>query len=214
MGNLTKQEANKFLEGTKVYVNGRSKEIQEFAFNLGWKWLDNSTKIQYVEDPFFYFKDGKIQSGVSMLTFKEACETEISCEQILNIRIAEPTKSWEELKKIGKIFIGEPHKISIAVKNPSLNLIDLSKNTFIDIKHAKSALAMAQISNLMPCYGGAITDEEWCEGTLKYIILRSRNNIAKGTFYDGANILAFHTEVQRNAFLTNNEQLVRDYLML
>ena len=88
------------------------------------------------------------------------------------------------------------------------------KNYFIDEKHAKSALAMAQISQLMPYYGGAVTDEEWGDSTTKYVIYRKYSEIelwnATNVFY----FLAFHTKEQRDNFYRNNEQLVRDYLRL
>lgn len=87
------------------------------------------------------------------------------------------------------------------------------KNDFINEKHAKSALAMAQISQLMPYYGGAITDEEWNNSdVLKYSICRNEDYVSfKSQHYE---LLSFHTEEQRNDFLKYNEQLVKDYLMI
>ena len=90
---------------------------------------------------------------------------------------------------------------------------DTDKHVFIDKKHAKSALAMAQISQLMPYYGGAITDEEWNNSdVLKYSICRNEDYVSfKSQHYE---LLSFHTEEQRNDFLKYNEQLVKDYLMI
>ena len=89
------------------------------------------------------------------------------------------------------------------------------KNIFIDEKHTKSALAMAQISQLMPYFGDIITDEEWDnEDIPKYVIDKYRININKYTFYANYAFLAFHTEDQRDEFLKYNEQLVKDYLMI
>lgn len=89
------------------------------------------------------------------------------------------------------------------------------KNCFIDEKHAKSALAMAQISQLMPYYGGAITSEEWGNPSyLKYTIVRHNKGIRLWTNTNVFNLLAFHTEEQRSEFLKYNEQLVKDYLMI
>ena len=91
-----------------------------------------------------------------------------------------------------------------------------SKNVFFSEKEAKSALAMAQISQLMPYYGGAITDEEWDreDVVMFYTIKRIGSKICKGRSITAYYYLAFHTEEQRNSFLENNEQLVKDYLML
>ena len=91
-----------------------------------------------------------------------------------------------------------------------------SKDVFLSEKEAKSALAMAQISQLMPYYGGAITDEEWDreDVVMFYTIKRIGSKICKGRSITAYYYLAFHTEKQRNSFLENNEQLVKDYLML
>lgn len=89
------------------------------------------------------------------------------------------------------------------------------KCNFIDAKYAKSALAMAQISQLMPYYGGAITDEEWNDDEIyKYVISRIGNEIEKNIYGHTCFFLAFHTEEQRDSFLKYNEQLVKDYLMI
>lgn len=88
------------------------------------------------------------------------------------------------------------------------------KNCFIDEKHAKSALAMAQISQLMPYYGGAITDEEWGDSTTKYVIYRKYSEIELWNATNVFHFLAFHTKEQRDSFYRYNKQLVRDYLRL
>ena len=92
---------------------------------------------------------------------------------------------------------------------------DTDKHVFIDEKHAKSALAMAQISQLMPYYGGAITDEEWANNDIvKYVINRNKNHIITCILCTEYEFLAFHTKEQRENFLKHNEQLVKDYLMI
>ena len=88
-------------------------------------------------------------------------------------------------------------------------------NTFIDEKHAKSALAMAQISQLMEYFGGKITDEEWSNiNILKYVIARIKGKLDCAASFGEYIFLAFHTAEQRDKFLKYNEQLVKDYLML
>lgn len=81
-------------------------------------------------------------------------------------------------------------------------------------KVAKSMRAMAMISQLMPYYGGAITDEEWNSIENKYVIGRLDNKIATSYYYRSYFFLAFHTAEQRDDFLKYNEQLVKDYLMI
>ena len=94
-------------------------------------------------------------------------------------------------------------------------LDERDKNIFIDEKHAKSSLAMAQISQLMPYYGGAITDEEWSDINLdKHILRRISNRVEAVTMTATFSLLAFHTEWQRDAFYNINNRLVKDYLMI
>lgn len=93
-----------------------------------------------------------------------------------------------------------------------------AKGVFATEKHAKSALAMAQISQIMANdkrFGGMITDEEWKDESLRKFVIDNTN---KGLFLDAYYIrkyfLAFHTMEQRDLFLKENEQLVKDYLMI
>ena len=69
---------------------------------------------------------------------------------------------------------------------------------FATKKQAKSALAMARISQLMlndPRYGSPITDEEWKNRhVLKYRITRDNGRITKFTYNEGYCFLAFHTD--------------------
>lgn len=82
-------------------------------------------------------------------------------------------------------------------------------------KVAKSMLAMAMISQLIPYYGEEITDEEWNDENLKkYVIGKQDNETFTDYAYGVYFFLAFHTQEQRDNFLKYNEQLVKDYLMI
>ena len=119
---------------------------------------------------------------------------------------------WDDLPEINGYYIERESEIVeiTDMYNDSTNL-----NVFKTKKHAKKALAVAQISQLMPYYGGEITDDEWNNNDLvKYVIRRSENRIERGVYNYVYFFLAFHTEEQRESFLLNNEQLVRDYLMI
>ncbi|MBP5220585.1 MAG: hypothetical protein J6034_07790 [Bacteroidaceae bacterium] len=102
------------------------------------------------------------------------------------------------------------------------NVIAKSEGKGLDIfateKQAKSALAMARISQIMandPRFGGVITDEEWGnEEVCKYEIARVRERIWSGVTYTHYHRLAFHTAEQRDLFLEEHEDLVNDYLMI
>lgn len=123
-------------------------------------------------------------------------------------------KTWRDL--IGfDIPIGSALMVE-KVENPFSYSFFTSddRSVFIDEKHAKSALAMAMISQLMPFYGGSITDEEWNNSQInKYTICRKKDysSFLNSSHYE---FLAFHTKKQRYDFFYNNEQLVNDYLMI
>lgn len=118
---------------------------------------------------------------------------------------------WEDLERLSGCYITDN-----CIIRPATNVTTNgeNKNVFLTEKHAKSALAMAQISQLMPYYGGEITDEEWLEGETKYTIEKNGKKACGDKRVGTYMLLAFHTEEQRDGFLKNNEQLVKDYLMI
>lgn len=77
---------------------------------------------------------------------------------------------------------------------------------------------MAQISQIMANdsrFGGSVSDEEWDNHTKpKYVIIRKQNDIVKDRYWITDAFLAFHTEEQRDLFLKENKDLVKDYLMI
>lgn len=91
-----------------------------------------------------------------------------------------------------------------------------TRNITASEKVAKSMLAMAMISQLMPYYGGEVTKEEWKDEDMKKYTISRENNDINSSFvaYNMYNFLAFHTAEQRDDFLKYNEQLVKDYLMI
>lgn len=92
---------------------------------------------------------------------------------------------------------------------------NFSEEVALSEKVAKSMLAMAMISQLMPYYGGEITDEEWKNSNLpKYVIYSNSKMLSGCSSYINYYYLAFHTPEQRDEFLKNNEQLVKSYLMI
>lgn len=112
------------------------------------------------------------------------------------------------------------------VINNGENVAKISKATnikfFYDVyateKQAKSALAMARISQIMAYdvknFGGPITDVEWGSKELKYVIYRDGYNVSTTRATSVYHFLAFHTVEQRDLFLEKYPQLVKDYLMI
>ena len=64
---MTKAEAFEYLKGKKVYVAGKSGEIQEVLFKAGFSWDGSSAsqKIESTNEPFLYIGDeGSLMYGV------------------------------------------------------------------------------------------------------------------------------------------------------
>lgn len=141
-------------------------------------------------------------------------EYEISeqAEELIVLRKKSKYPKWEDLKELNGVYI---ETSSETLHREKARRDKYTRNTFLSEKHAKSALAMAQISQLMPYYGGEITDEEWEDRSIrKYIIFRRTSYIGGYDTYSNYEFLAFRTAEQRDEFLKNNEQLVKDYLMI
>lgn len=132
--------------------------------------------------------------------------------EIVFKKIEKEVKVWEDIDRIKGTYIDGN---GIFKEVDRAYPVNENKNIFIDDIHAKSALAMAQISQLMPYYGGEITKDEWYKAlTCKFCIVCSYNSIYFEEFTTLKTLLAFHTPEQRQRFYKNNKQLVHDYLMI
>lgn len=119
----------------------------------------------------------------------------------------ETINSWEDLEKIKGVFIS----YNSSIKECEALSEDDNKNIFLNEKYAKSALAMAQISQLLPYYESNVY---WNRTTVKYCILRDGNNIYIEICQSSYHLLAFNSKEEAERFLKYNEQLVKDYFML
>ena len=106
---MTKEEIRKFLDNTKVYVNGKSKEIQEKLFSFGYKWqVTNSTELSNIERPFLFIcSNGYISYTSDMSLFVVRQNREITADEILSLEVTEPSyrpfktkeECWQEMQK-------------------------------------------------------------------------------------------------------------------
>ena len=105
---MTREEAIKMLANTKVYVDGKSREIQEKLFSLGFYWTSGSKQVLFEEKPFlFLWKNMNIRYSGDMECFTKNLFREITAADILSIVIDEPEyrpfknadECWEEMKK-------------------------------------------------------------------------------------------------------------------
>ena len=96
---MTKAEAFEYLKGKKVYVAGKSGEIQEVLFKAGFSWDGSSAsqKTESTNEPFLYISDeGSLMYGSNMEFFIRDTNEEISADDILSIEIVEDEKRSEE----------------------------------------------------------------------------------------------------------------------
>ena len=104
---MTKEEAIKFLNDTKVYVNGKSIQIQEKLLSLGFVWNDGTRTVLSPIYPFLFISGGLISQGANMMEFTNDEFREITAEDILSITITEPKyrpfkdkdECWTEMLK-------------------------------------------------------------------------------------------------------------------
>lgn len=117
------------------------------------------------------------------------------------------TNSWEDLKEIKGWFID----IDSNIEAYGGRAVDDNKNIFRDTKYVKSALALAQISQLLPYYDSNV---DWNRSAVKHCIMRKGNEIIIDTWQSSYHLLAFKSREEAKRFLKYNEQLVKDYFML
>ena len=115
---------------------------------------------------------------------------------------------WEDIKEISGYSITTKSNI---VHWSKLSTIKDNRNIFLKEKQAKSALALAQISQLLPYYDGNV---DWHKVTDKYCLVRVGSYIRIETWQTTYHFLAFNSREEAERFLKYNEQLVKDYFML
>ncbi len=89
------------------------------------------------------------------------------------------------------------------------------KNCFKTEAQAKSALAYAQLTQLMslPCYNGN-WGPDWDDLTLKYVIERHGNRLIKSFCESFYNPICFKTKDIMDAFFTNHRDLLKIYFQI
>lgn len=131
-----------------------------------------------------------------------------SFERIVFKKKEATINSWEDIKKISGYNIA----IDTTIEHWSkVDTIEENKNVFLNEKYARSAIALAQISQLLPYYDSNV---EWNRNTIKYCIVRTGDEIEIDTWQSSYHLLAFKHIEEAERFLKYNEQLVKDYFML
>ena len=128
-------------------------------------------------------------------------------ERIVFKKKEKKVNSREDLENIRGVYIN----YNSGIQECEVSSDDTNKNVFLNEKYAKSALALAQISQLLPYYDSKV---DWYKVTVKYCIVRIGNEIYIEMWQSSYHLLAFNSREEAKRFLKYNEQLVKDYFML
>lgn len=105
---MTREEAIKLLDNTKVFVKNKSEEIQEKLFDIGFNWDDKPNKeVKYINSPFLFIYDTRMLTYSNDVNwFYNHPNKEITAEVILNITIEpkyrpfkDAAECWQEMLK-------------------------------------------------------------------------------------------------------------------
>ena len=120
--------------------------------------------------------------------------------------------TWKDIPKVNGCYISNCNIVTGYEGKPC----EENKDVYLTDKYAKSALDLAQISQLMPYYGGEITNEEWKRNDRKFTIVAYDGELKPFTHVNNKVLVAFHTEAQRTKFMSfpENIQLVKDLYMM
>lgn len=107
---MTREQARNFLKNTKVFVEGKSKEIQEKLFSLGINWVIPSDTPKNCDGPYLYIEavgdKMYIYYGLFDSVFKETEDyRRVYAEDIINLSIDsyKPFKDAKEcIEEMGK----------------------------------------------------------------------------------------------------------------
>jgi len=124
-------------------------------------------------------------------------------------------KSWSKLKYISGFYLSQ-FSVICDTNNESIKdkPADFQNyNIFATEKQAKSALAMAQLSQLMAVYNDG-WEADFEDSNNKYCIERTYKRIIKTIHICNYSFLAFKSEKLRDEFLRNFEPLIKEYFMI
>ncbi|MGN0223651.1 MAG: hypothetical protein ACI4AM_06460 [Muribaculaceae bacterium] len=86
---MTRQQAIELLRFTKVYVKDKSKQIQQKAFELGFRWLysrdNDGLAFEHLDAPFILFTGKTMHPCCDVERFNYDDSKEITAEEILAI---------------------------------------------------------------------------------------------------------------------------------
>ena len=130
---MTKKEAIEYLNKSKIYVNGKSKEIQEKLFSLGCKWSTNGETVIYTDKPFLFIDNGIITCASNMEYFKDHEYKEITSEELLSIQITEQYRPFKSQKEcLDEMLRHEPFGwVKYKIDNHMVAITEITPNNSI-----------------------------------------------------------------------------------
>lgn len=139
-------------------------------------------------------------------------DKENSTFEVIKFKKIEIKKYWENLPIIEGYYIDSCSGITY-LKDESID--KTSKNTYPTRALAKSALAYAQITQLIHhFYGGLVKIEDYKSGNPKYNILYKAGGFLTDSFTFLYSPITFHKQEDRDAFMKDHEDLLKQYFMI
>lgn len=83
------------MKDCKIYVDGRSREVQEKLLKLGAKWGGSDISIKNSHYPFLYVNDNKIGADNDMFYFKNDPTPEIKVDDLLAMEVEHEFKAGD-----------------------------------------------------------------------------------------------------------------------
>lgn len=141
------------LRNTKIYVNGKSRELQEKLFKLGCKWLSGDTLVLHLDEPFIYINERlMLNRGFNMLKFIENKGKELQVQDVLDYEI--PKTYWKDELKGGNYEITTDCKYGIYTSicwdkiKPSVIVYDNNEQAELTAKKLELHLEMLRFAEL------------------------------------------------------------------
>lgn len=141
---------------------------------------------------------------------------ELTQEQIEQLTKKKPVKQWKDLEEISGFFVhptGFVNQFELRNKT-SCMYVAPTKAIYATENQARSALAMAQLSQLMKDVNND-GDPDWQnQDTTKYIIYSYKDGIATGYRNNAGEFLTFPTRYIRDQFLEDHKELIEEYFLM
>lgn len=181
--------------------------------NLGWEFWNNVINEKNFD--LFFDKLPKMQLVVTIPEGFEIDKENSTFEKIVFKKIeSKYPKDWKGAfkgKGIEGFWIDRASEIAHAGCTARLE----EANVFKTKKQAESALAYAQLTQLMalPCYNGD-WEAGWNGVTQNHVIERYGNEISKDYYSKAFSPIAFKSKEIRDAFMENHVELLYKYFQL